>query len=77
MYLRVPKNVWLMKKNGTSLVDRVKDYKYMYNDGDPFVVDITAAIAIYDPANQDEEDSGESSKYWQMTLCSKEDVVYK
>ena len=74
MYLRVPKNVWLMKKDG-GLLDRVDDYKYMYNDGNPFTVDITAAIAIYDPASG--EEGSESNKYWQMTLCSKDDVVYK
>lgn len=77
MYLRVPKNVWLMKKDAGPL-DRVTTYSYMYNGGDPFTVDITAAIAIYDPSSaSDEEQGSEENKYWQMTLCNKDDVVYK
>lgn len=73
MYLRVPKNVWLMKKNGGSM-DRVTTYSYMYNNGDPFEIDLTAAIAVYDPASGDEED--DKDPYWQLTLCNKNDVVY-
>ena len=77
IYLRVPKNVWLMKKDGGPL-DRVTDYAYMYNDGDPFEIDLTAAIAIYDPNSaSDEEQGAEDTKYWQLTLCDKNDVIYK
>ena len=75
LYLRVPKNVWLMEKDAGPL-DRVTDYKYMYNNGNPYTVDITAAIAIYDPSNQDDDGEGKEP-YWQLTLCSKDDVVYK
>ena len=77
IYLRVPKNVWLMKKDaGPS--GRVTDYVYMYNGGEPFEVDITAAIAIYDPTSAtDEEQGAEDTKYWQLTLCNKNDVTYK
>ena len=77
IYLRVPKNVWLMKKDAGPL-DRVTDYAYMYNEGDPFEIDLTAAIAIYDPNSaSDEEQGSEDNKYWQLTLCDKNDVVYK
>ena len=75
LYLRVPKNVWLMEKDAGPL-DRVTDYAYMYNNGNPYTIDLTAAIAIYDPNNQDDDGEG-SDPYWQMTLCSKDDVTYK
>ena len=75
MQLRVPKNVWLMKKDGGSM-DRVTDYKYLSENN--LYIDLTAAVAVYAPgANSDDGDGGDSSStYWQLTLCSKNDVVY-
>ena len=64
-----------MEKDAGPL-DRVTDYAYMYNNGNPYTIDLTAAIAIYDPNNQDDDGEG-SDPYWQMTLCSKDDVTYK
>lgn len=75
MYLRVPKNVWLMEKDGGSM-DRVETYSYLYNNGDPFEIDLTAAIAVYDPSTGDEDDGSTTEPYWQLTLCNKNDVVY-
>ena len=73
MYLRVPKNIFLMEKNGGPL-DRVTDYKYLSDNNLYF--DLTAAIAVYDPSNKDEEDSGQTNVYCQLTLCDKLDVQY-
>lgn len=73
MTLRVPKNIFLMKKDGGPL-DRVTDYKYLSENN--LYIDLTAAIAVYDPANGDQDDDGGSTVYWQLTLCDKLDVRY-
>ncbi len=80
MTLRVPKNVFLMKKGGTSL-DRVTTYTYLSEKDEAgnykYYIDLTAAIAIYDPAAGSDEEGGSSTKaYYQLTLCNKNDVVY-
>lgn len=75
LYLRVPKNVWLMQKDGGSL-DRVTSYDYLYKNGYHF--DVTAAVVIYEP-NSGVDDSilnANTSRYWQLTLCDKGDFVY-
>lgn len=70
--LRVPKNVFLIEKDGGSL-DRVTDYKYLYNNNLYF--DLTAVIAVYDPASDDSDSSGDTAS-WQLTLCDKNDIKY-
>lgn len=71
IYLRVPKNVWVIEKDGGSL-DRVEDYKYFYDNN--LTIDLTAAIALYTPNSSD--DSNDTRTYWQLTLCHKNDIVY-
>lgn len=73
--LRVPKNVWLMKKDGGSM-DRVTDYKYLFENN--LSIDLTAAIAIYTPGSNSDDGEGQddSRTYYQLTLCNKNDVVY-
>ncbi len=73
MTLRVPKNIFLMEKNGGPL-DRVTDYHYLSDNN--LYIDLTAAIAVYDPSNGDQDDDGSTNIYWQLTLCDKMDVQY-
>ena len=75
LYLRVPKDVWLLKKDGSSSIDRVKSYDYLYNGGYHF--DVTAAVVIYEPnSGVDSALNASTSRYWQLTLCDKGDFVY-
>lgn len=72
MYLRVPKNVKFRIKGGGSL-DYVETYSYL--SANNLYIDLTAAIAVYDPANGDDDGVG-TNKYWQLTLCDGKDIVY-
>ena len=74
MTLRVPKNVYLMKKDATSSLDRVTDYKYLYENNLEF--DLECAIQVYDPTRPEDSQSASGGIYWQLTLCNKDDVVY-
>lgn len=75
MYLRVPKNVWLIKKGGSS-IDRVQDYKYLFDNN--LYIDLTAVVSVYAPGSNDDDGEGGSDDktYWQLTLCDKTDVIY-
>lgn len=72
MYLRVPKNVKFRIKGGSSL-DYVETYKYLSDNN--LYIDLTAAIAVYDPSNGDDDGVGDKI-YWQLTLCDGKDIVY-
>ncbi|MGM9873877.1 MAG: thermonuclease family protein [Bacilli bacterium] len=74
IYLRVPKDVWLMQKDGGSM-DRVESYDYLYKGGYHF--NLTAAVVIYEPnSGVDSVLGATTSRYWQLTLCDKADFVY-
>ena len=68
-------DVWLLKKDGSSSIDRVKSYDYLYKGGYHF--DVTAAVVIYEPnSGVDSALNASTSRYWQLTLCDKGDFVY-